>query len=126
MRRRLPLLLALACLVTPSCFISRTRTNSALDAEAYARLVPGQSTQDDVLAELGAPVDVVQLGRRSAWRYDHTQAKDAALFLILVTFRNIDSDQDRVWAFFDEEGVLTHVGGTFESDEAGYKMPWQD
>lgn len=120
------LALALLALATPGCFLSRTRINEPIDAEAYGRLAPLQSTQDDVLRELGAPADIVQLGTRSAWRYDHTQSKSAAAWPIIVVLQNVDTVQDRVWAFFDEGGVLTHIGATFEADEASYKMPFQD
>lgn len=127
MKRRFHLLaLPLLLLATPSCFISRERVNEAIDPGAYARLAPGASTQDDVLRELGAPSDIVQIGSRSAWRYDHTQSKSAAFWPIVVVLQNRDTVQDRVWAFFDESGQLTHIGGTFEADGASYKMPFQD
>jgi len=127
MNQRFPLLgLALLVLLTPSCFISRTRVNKPVDSFAYGLLTPGSSDQDDVLRELGAPGDIVQLGRRTAWRYDHTQSKTATTFLIVLALRNIDTVQDRVWVFFDEDGKLTHIGGTFEADQASYKFPFQD
>jgi hypothetical protein len=79
------------------------------------------------LAEvLGAPADVVQLGRRSAWRYDHIHEKRAAFTLIVITMVNSDSKADRVWVFFDEEDRLIHARGTFEADDAEYKLPFQD
>jgi outer membrane protein assembly factor BamE (lipoprotein component of BamABCDE complex) len=125
-RHLTPLVLALFSLATPSCFLSRTRINESIDTEAYARLLPGTSTQDDVLHELGAPSDIVQLGTRSAWRYDHTQSKSSAVWPIVVVLQNVDTVQDRVWAFFDADGLLTHLGGTFQADDASYKMPFQD
>ena len=109
-----------------ACFVSRANVNRALDAQAVHELRPGESTADDVLDALGAPTEVVQLGRRSAWRYDHAEEKRAGLFLILVTFLNTDARADRVWVFFDEEDRLTHVGSTFEADDAAYAMPWVD
>jgi len=44
---------------------------------------------------------------------------------VFVVLRNVDTVQDRVWAFFDEAGLLTHLGATFEGDDASYKMPFQ-
>lgn len=124
--RHLSLLATLTLLIAPGCFVSRDRVNTPLDPARVGALKPRESTADDVLAALGAPSEVIQLGRRSAWRYDHAEGKTAAFTLILVTFVNKDVKQDRMWAFFDEEDVLTHFGSTYEADEASYKMPWQD
>ena len=113
-------------LLLPSCFISRVRVNEAIDPVAYGRLEVGKSTQDDVLQELGAPADIVQLGFRSAWRYDHTHSKNATSFFVVLALQNVDTVQDRVWAFFDEEGLLTHIGATFDADKAEYQFPFSD
>ena len=118
------LLLALALL--PGCLVSRTTVNQPLREQVLATLEPGVSTSADAVAALGAPTEVVQLGLRSAYRYDHTQTKRAGLVLILVSFLDTQSRSDRAWLFFDEEGLLTHVGLTLEADEAEYDMPWED
>lgn len=121
------LALALVLLLTPACFISRRDTNGAFDPERVQALVPGQTTASQVVAMLGAPNDVVQLGRRSAYLYVHTREKQAALFLLVIGLRGIDTQSDRTWAFFDENDVLTHVGSTFAADEAEYAVPpWID
>lgn len=124
---RLSLRLALlAPLLFASCFIQRDRINTRIDHASYDTLVPGTSTADDVLAALGAPMDVVQIGRRSAWRYDFTETKDTSLFVIVLLLSHSDTVQDRVWVFFDEEGLLTHAGATIEGGDAEYKLPWSD
>jgi len=115
--------LLLALLVLPGCFLSRSVQNRSLDPEQFEQLTPGRSTAADVVAILGAPNEVVQLGRRSAYRYDHTMQKQAALFLVVVAFRGVDSQQDRAWVFFDENDVLTHVGTTFDADTPTYSVP---
>jgi hypothetical protein len=108
------------------CFMQRQTTNVPVVAEAVAALRPGESTTRDVVAALGAPVEVVQLARRSAYRYEFTQRKMAGFTIIVLTLLNADLRADRVWAFFDESDVLTHVATTFEGDEARYAMPWMD
>lgn len=123
---RLPLVSLALLLVTPACFVSRERINQPIERAAYGQLVPGESNADDVLRELGAPTDVVQLGKRSAWRYDHTQTKSAAFWPLVIVLSNQETQEDRVWAFFDEDGVLSHIGGTFQADSAAYAMPWQE
>ena len=114
----------LALSLLPGCFLSKAHVNASLDAQAMETLIPGQSTADDVLDLLGAPMDVVQLWNRSAWRYDHTQTKDSRLFLVIVIFGNTESKQDRIWVFFDANDVLTHIGGTFEANDVEWGLPF--
>lgn len=122
MRALIPILCVLPLL--QGCFLSRSTVNEPIPAAAVAKLVPGQTTAGEAAALLGAPTDVVQLGRRTAWRFDHTYEKVAGLFLVVVGLRGVDTHQDRVWLFFDEQDVLTHVGSTFAADDAEYSLPW--
>lgn len=119
---RLLLLLALPVLVT-GCLFSDRRVNTPIRPDRVESLVPGTSTAADVATALGAPTDVVQLGHDSAWRYDHVVEKQTALVLFLVNLRGVDTDADRVWVFFDRQGVVTHVASTFEAGLAEYDLP---
>jgi len=123
MSRFASLALLAACALAPGCFFNRSHLNRPLSPVDVAKLEPGQSTADDVARVLGAPTDVVQLGQRSAWRYDHTREKTAGLWLGVVMLIGAESQQDRVWAFFDEEGTLTHLGATLDADRAKYAVP---
>ncbi|MAF66960.1 MAG: hypothetical protein CMJ84_15055 [Planctomycetes bacterium] len=122
MRHLLSILLL--ALLSSSCFVSRDRVNEPLSQPLVLDLEPGVSSGDDVLDALGAPADVVQLGRRSAWLYLFTQTKSAAFSVLVLTLMNTDTRSDRVWVFFDEAGTLTHVGGSFDGAETAYDMPW--
>lgn len=117
-------LLSLLPLLCSGCFLQRTQFQQPIDAERVAQLVPGQSTAAEVVELLGAPNEVVQLGRRSAYRYQHDQEKVAGLFLIIIAFNNRDTQVDRTWVFFDENDTLTHVGSTLEAEDTEYAMPW--
>jgi len=116
------LVLGLAPFVT-GCFISRNTVNTPIDPVAVAALQPNVSTADDVTRLLGAPLEVVQLGRRSAWRFEYELEKRAGLFLILFGTVGSDAQFDRVWIFFDEADRVTHIGATFDSDESEYALP---
>ena len=107
-----------------ACLMSESHRHTPLSSAALATLEPGVSSAGDVVEALGAPNEVVQIGKRSAYRYDHSVEKQAGLFLILVALRRVDTQQDRAWLFFDEAGVLTHVGATFDSNLAEYSLPW--
>ena len=117
---------AVALLLGPGCYLSRNFVNEPIERERVARLVPGTTTAEQALALLGAPTEVVQLGKRSAWRYEHTQVKQAGLWLFVLGTLNTDSQSDRAWLFFDENDVLKHSGATLSAGSAEWSMPWQD
>lgn len=110
----------------PACWLAREQVNEPIDALAVAALQPGTTTARQVVERLGGPVEVVQLGRRSAYLYSASTQKSANLWAMVLALSNTDNRQDRVWVFFDEGDVLTHVGATFESHRAQYAMPWED
>ena len=123
--RHLALLLVCVGLLH-GCYIARRATNESLKPDQIAQLEPGRTTAKEVVELLGAPTEVVQLARRSAYRYDATLTKDTGLWLIVVGFYNSDTRADRLWVFFDEGNVLTHVGSTLSADRAVTQMPWED
>jgi outer membrane protein assembly factor BamE (lipoprotein component of BamABCDE complex) len=120
------LLLIAILLFLSSCFISRTTENEPLTAASLETLRPGATTAAQVLEVLGAPTEVVQLGRRSAYRFDATATKSTGLWLLAIMMMNDDTRSDRVWVFFDENDVLTHVGATFDFRDPEYALPWSD
>ena len=106
------------------CFLTRDTINEPLRPARLAELVPGETTAGRALELLGAPSDVVQLGRRSAWRYDHTVSRQTGLFLIVFTAINNDVQSDRLWLFFDEHDVLRHHGSTLAAKSSEWVLPW--
>jgi outer membrane protein assembly factor BamE (lipoprotein component of BamABCDE complex) len=127
MPRHLALLLVASALsLLPGCFFSSRELNQHLEAASFTRLEPGKSTAKEVVEVLGAPTEVVQLGHRSAYRYDYTRTKEAGLWLLVLFLHGTDTQSDRAWVFFDEKDVLTHVGTTFQADQAEYAIPPQE
>lgn len=108
-----------------SCALTKSQTHMPIPAADVMALQPGDSAAK-VTDLLGAPTEVVQLGRRSAYRYDFTETKRAGLWLIVVGFLNTDSQQDRVWVFLDENDNVSHVGATLDGTRAEWGMPWSD
>lgn len=109
-----------------SCFLGRTSTNEPLDHRVVASIKPGASAKD-VVQKMGAPDDVVQLGRRTAYRYSYSVDKGTGSYWILLGLYNEDTRRDMVWFFFDEKLVLTHVGSTFHGHRASFAAtPWSD
>jgi hypothetical protein len=119
----------LAALLLPalsSCFMSRSVTNVPLERAKLEQLHPGTTTAKEVVELLGAPNEVIQLGHRSAYRYDFINLKRAGFTVILFTCLNEDTRADRAWLFFDSKDLLTHMGSTLEGDQAQYALPWED
>lgn len=108
--------------------MGRITENEPLDPLSLGSLRPGVTTANEAVQLLGAPDDIVQLGKRSAYRYRYTSTKVAGLSPIplILIFYNVDSRSDRAWLFFDENQVLTHVGVTLEAEKNEYAMPWED
>jgi len=113
-------------LLLPSCWMARTQTNIPLTPAQLENIQPGTTTAVEVVAKLGAPSEVVQLGKRSAYRYQHVMQKGLAIWLGVVFLQNNDQQSDRIWIWFDEADVVSHVGASFESDRAHYALPWSD
>src|SRR5690349_15764356 len=122
--RQLILIAALA-VALPGCYLARQTQNDPLHTDRIASLVPGTSTAKDVVVALGAPTEVVQLGKRSAYRYDYTETKDTGVLLLVVGLFNSDTRADRAWVFFDEHDILTHVASSLRAADASYALPWQ-
>jgi len=120
--RALTLLLLIVACTSSSCFYSRRHVNLPLDPDRVAQ-VKHRMPAAEVMELLGAPSEVVQLGLRTAYRYDHTFDKQEAVFMLFLAVRGQDIQQDRVWVFFDESGLVSHVGATLDAAKAEYSLP---
>lgn len=107
------------------CFMTRDTVNQPLQEERIVQLAPGLSS-GEVLELLGGPMEVVQLGRRSAWRYDHQRTKRTGLTLVVVTALNTDTQEDRLWLFFNEYDRLAAFGSTLQASSSEWVLPWVD
>ena len=117
---------ALLLVLLAGCAIGRTAENVPLEQAKIEGLVAGRTTALEVVEAMGAPVDVIQLGRRSAYLYRHTMQKSTGIVFVVVNFLNQDQREDRVWVFFDERDILTHVGTTLEAGDTRIAAPWQN
>jgi outer membrane protein assembly factor BamE (lipoprotein component of BamABCDE complex) len=115
------LLALLPCLGLSSCLLSQNHVNQPIPREAVAKLVPGMSAAE-VVAILGAPVQVVELDQRAAYRFEFERTKQTGLFLFVFNWNNEETSADRIWCFFSKDDHLTHVGTTYEADEVEYGL----
>jgi hypothetical protein len=119
-------LLCLLPLLFAACALGRQEQSEPIDAAIVGSLKPGSTTAREVTERLGAPTEVVQLGKRTAYRYDALTQKAAVLLLLVVNIGNVDSRTDRLWLFFDEKDVLTHYGASYGTHRTQYAMPWEN
>ena len=112
--------------LAPACYMTRSTINAPIYPDELAKLAPGKTTAREAVSILGAPAEVVQLGMRTAYRYEFTATKRGVLFLVVLGFYNEDTRSDRAWLFFDSGDVLTHVGSTLEAADTEYALPWFD
>ncbi len=109
-------------LVLGSCFMGQTTLDHPLAADAIAQLQVGQSTQEDVSRLLGAPNQVVELGDKSAWLFSYQNTKQMGLWLLLYGSYGQDTQSDRCWVFFDENGVLRNIGVSLDASQSSYHL----
>lgn len=120
------LAIVLACHLLAGCALFRSSRNEPLDPAAIAQIEPGRTTAAQIVELLGGPTQVVELGNRSAYRYDHQVTKGAGLFLLILIVGNADTRTDRLWVFFDENDIVTHTGSSLSSHRPQYALPWED
>jgi len=93
-----------------------------LESSAISQLQPNHSSAQDVADLLGAPNEVVELGNKSAWLYEAQKERLAGIFLLVFGTSGQDTQFDRCWVFFDENGLLTHIASSLEANNAEYKL----
>ena len=120
--RRALLLPPLMTLIA-GCALGQFSDNEPLEPKLMVQLVPGRTTAKQAVELLGAPMQVVQLDKRSAYFYSYTNRRLTGVISPLLLANN-DSRSDRMWLFFDETDRLTHYSGTFEGARVRWGFPW--
>lgn len=85
--------------------------------------VPGLPGADPgaggLMESFSSPLDHV-------YTYEYTDTKSASLYLLVVSFTNQETKHDRVTVFFDNKGVVTHVGTTLDAKNVEFRLPTSD
>ena len=118
--------LLLLALLSSSCVMSEMTIGQPLESSAISQLQPNHSSAQDVADLMGAPNQVVELGNKSAWLYEAQKERRAGLFILVFGTYGQDKQFDRCWVFFDENGLLTHIASSLESDRAEYNLSSSD
>ena len=124
----LPALSFALCLLLSSCVLANTTDGVALAQDPVDRIVPGTSTRADVTHLLGPPDEIVYSNREhdplfeQAYRYRRRKTKQTALFLLIFSTFRSDTRYDQIMVFFDEAGVVEHVGVELERENTKYEL----
>lgn len=133
---------ALLVLGTQGCFLIGVSVGEEIPPDAVARIVPGETTKDDILRWFGAPVeatdgeifarmfdageiaaeDLVALPFSDFLVYEITDGNARIVFTFLFNWAEVKLKRDRLTVFFDDNDVVLYYGLTrqreFEGDEA--------
>lgn len=142
-----------AALLCTGCILGRTRDEVPIDPERVARIVPGKTTKREVVELLGAPTyvndriglklvgkptgldgdnvgplvdELVRSPLDHSYTYEYSDTKSASLYLLVISFTNQETRRDRVVVFFDDRGVVSHIGASFNARDVEFRLPTSD
>jgi hypothetical protein len=96
-----------AWLVLPGCArISRQSGVENTWRDPHVVFQEGVTTQDNVLAQLGPPSQIIALPNRTVFYYLLEKATGNLMFLILYNQANTTITYDRAIFFFNDNGIL--------------------
>ncbi len=107
-----------ALLAVGGCAVSRGDLGDKLPPSAIAQIKEGQSTQAQVIALLGAPASVQQIGEQTVFHYYHYALKHGT-FLV---FSRVNIAGDDTYVFFDRNGVVRQVISGNRSDRLRFQF----
>lgn len=149
-RRGLTAVVTAAALLSSGCILGRTRDEVPIDPERVARIVPGKTTKREVVELLGAPTyvndriglrlvgkpagldgdnvgplvdELVRSPLDHSYTYEYSDTKSASLYLLVISFTNQETRRDRVVVFFDDQGVVSHLGSSFNARDVEFRLP---
>jgi len=94
------------------------------DENALKQVTTGTTSASDVTRLFGPPNKIVKLSNGNAFIYERSVKKATGLWLVLLTFGNMDTQYDRIVFFINNNDVVTHYGSSFNSEKASYAMPF--
>ncbi len=139
-----------AALLCTGCILGRTRDEVPIDPERVARIIPGKTTKRQVVELLGAPTyvndriglrlvgkpvgldgdnvgplvdELVRSPLDHSYTYEYSDTKSASLYLLVISFTNQETRRDRVVVFFDDAGVVSHIGASFNARDVEFRLP---
>jgi hypothetical protein len=104
--------------------LGKTKEYQPFDVSRLENLSKGKTRAAEVTEMFGAPTEVVKLSNGNAYIYRRAVTKGTALWLVLLTLGNFDTQYDQVAFFFDSDNILTHFGASLNADQTAYGLPF--
>lgn len=122
---RLVISMLLVATICSGCAVfGRGKNFVPFDENALKQVTPGKTDASEVTQLFGPPNRIVKLSNGNAYVYERSVGKGTGLWLVVLTFVNYDTQFDRIVFFINNDGVVTHFGSSFNSDNASYAMPF--
>jgi len=117
-------ILLMASIFTGCVVYGRGKDFVDFDENALKQVTTGTTSASDVTRLFGPPNKIVKLSNGNAFIYERSVKKATGLWLVLLTFGNMDTQYDRIVFFINNNDVVTHYGSSFNSEKASYAMPF--
>ena len=117
-------ILLMASIFTGCTVFGRSKDFVAFDENALKQVTTGKTTANEVTQLFGPPNKIVKLSNGNAYMYERSVKKATGLWLVLLSFGNLETQYDRIVFFINNNDVVTHYGNSFNSEKASYAMPF--
>jgi outer membrane protein assembly factor BamE (lipoprotein component of BamABCDE complex) len=98
--------LCVALAVTGCAEISKKAGVENRWRDQHIMLLEGETTQQQVLAQLGPPSQIIALSAKTVFYYLFEETKGRLLFLVLYNQADTNVTYDRAIFFFNKDGIL--------------------
>jgi len=117
-------ILLLASIFTGCAVFGKSKDFVAFDENALKQVTTGKTSASEVTLLFGPPNKIVKLSNGNAYMYDRSIKKATGLWLVLVSFGNLETQYDRIVFFINNNDVVTHYGSSFNAGTVSYAMPF--
>jgi len=114
----------MSAIFTGCTVFGRSKDFVAFDENALKQVTTGKTSASEVTLLFGPPNKIVKLSNGNAYMYERSIKKATGLWLVLVSFGNLETQYDRIVFFMNNNDVVTHYGNSFNSEKASYAMPF--
>jgi len=126
MKKRCLLLVVLvaAAMLSGCAVFGVTKDFKPFDQQLITQVTPGKTTAQEVTKLFGAPNQVVKLSNGNAYIYTRSLNKSTGLWLVVVTFIDMDTQHDRIVFFLNNNDIVTNYGRSLNAADAAYGLPF--
>ena len=114
----------IASICTGCAVFGRGKDFVPFDENALKQVTTGKTSASEVTRLFGPPNKIVKLSNGNAYMYERSVKKATGLWLVLISFGNLETQYDRIVFFINNNDVVTHYGSSFNAGTVSYAMPF--